>query len=100
MTGVMALTETQKAHVFVLISDNRYAMIKEKFEGDFMETDKIKIRPLQSNELKSFWQLAFSNPHAEWTKWNGPIFMTDCHLKLNLSRPLAQKNGFIMNSTG
>ncbi|GEP73715.1 GNAT family N-acetyltransferase [Lentilactobacillus rapi] len=39
-----------------------------------METDKIKIRPLQSNELKSFWQLAFSNPHAEWTKWNGPYF--------------------------
>ncbi|MCP9333248.1 GNAT family N-acetyltransferase [Lentilactobacillus hilgardii] len=39
-----------------------------------MLQNKIKIRPLKEKELVQFWQLAFSNPKAEWTKWNGPYF--------------------------
>ncbi|WP_040471357.1 GNAT family N-acetyltransferase [Lentilactobacillus kisonensis] len=39
-----------------------------------MTTNHIKIRPLRPDELETFWQLAFSNPNAEWTKWNGPYF--------------------------
>ncbi len=37
-------------------------------------TSSLQIRPLQLTELHDFWQLAFSDPHAEWTKWNGPYF--------------------------
>lgn len=39
-----------------------------------MTNNRIKIRPLRPYELEAFWQLAFSNPNAEWTKWNGPYF--------------------------
>lgn len=39
-----------------------------------MPQNKIEIRPLKRTELAEFWQLAFSNPNAEWTKWNGPYF--------------------------
>lgn len=39
-----------------------------------MIENQIAIRPLKSNELNEFWQLAFSHPTAEWTKWNGPYF--------------------------
>ncbi|MCD2256741.1 GNAT family N-acetyltransferase [Agrilactobacillus fermenti] len=35
---------------------------------------QIKIRQLKSSELQDFWQLAFSDPKAEWTQWNGPYF--------------------------
>lgn len=38
---------------------------------DFM---KLTLSELQPNEVADFWQLAFSNPNAEWTKWNGPYF--------------------------
>lgn len=39
-----------------------------------MTKANIEIRPLEQGELTQFWQLAFSNPHAEWTRWNGPYF--------------------------
>lgn len=42
--------------------------------GDEMINDNIEIRPLRENELKQFWQVAFSKPEAEWTRWNGPYF--------------------------
>lgn len=35
---------------------------------------QIILKELQQDELTDFWELAFSNPHAEWTKWNGPYF--------------------------
>jgi len=35
---------------------------------------EIKLRQLEMDEMGEFWQLAFSNPHAEWAKWNGPYF--------------------------
>lgn len=39
-----------------------------------MVTSQINIRPLHQNDLSPFWQIAFSDPNAEWTKWNGPYF--------------------------
>lgn len=39
-----------------------------------MTKANIEIRPLRQDELTQFWQLAFSNPQTEWTKWNGPYF--------------------------
>lgn len=34
----------------------------------------IEIRPVRMEELTTLWQVGFSDPHAEWTKWNGPYF--------------------------
>jgi len=34
----------------------------------------VKIRPVQPTELTTLWQIGFSNPQAEWLKWNGPYF--------------------------
>ncbi|WP_125581349.1 GNAT family N-acetyltransferase [Lacticaseibacillus suibinensis] len=34
----------------------------------------VTIRPLRADEQTTLWQLAYSNPNAEWTKWNGPYF--------------------------
>lgn len=35
---------------------------------------EITLKPLAHDELAEFWQLAYSNPKAEWAKWNGPYF--------------------------
>ncbi|MDN2453097.1 GNAT family protein [Lactobacillus sp. UCMA15818] len=34
----------------------------------------IEIREFLLEDLESFWGVAYSNPDAEWTKWNGPYF--------------------------
>lgn len=34
----------------------------------------IELKPLTIEQLHDFWELAYSNPHAEWAKWNGPYF--------------------------
>lgn len=34
----------------------------------------VIIRAMRADEVEPFWHLAFSNPAAEWTKWNGPYF--------------------------
>lgn len=34
----------------------------------------VAIRPLKAEEVHQFWQLAFGDPEAEWTKFNGPYF--------------------------
>ncbi|KRL41213.1 GNAT family N-acetyltransferase [Lacticaseibacillus manihotivorans] len=34
----------------------------------------VAIRPLQAKEGHQFWQLAYSDPKAEWIKFNGPYF--------------------------
>lgn len=34
----------------------------------------VKIRPAESTELTTIWQLGFSDPQAAWTQWNGPYF--------------------------
>ena len=34
----------------------------------------VMIRPLQRLEAHRFWTLAYSDPEAEWTKFNGPYF--------------------------
>lgn len=34
----------------------------------------VTIRPLRHDEVRQFWQLAFSDPNAEWAKWDGPYF--------------------------
>jgi len=38
---------------------------------------EIKIRQAQPEDLEEFWELAFSNPRAKWTKLNGPYFHDD-----------------------
>ncbi|MFL2020284.1 GNAT family N-acetyltransferase [Weissella hellenica] len=35
---------------------------------------QIELKQLRVQDLLPFWELAFSNPDAEWTKWNGPYF--------------------------
>ncbi len=35
---------------------------------------EIVLKPLEHDQLDAFWQLAFSDPHAEWAQWNGPYF--------------------------
>lgn len=42
------------------------------FGGVIME--EVKIRQAEAQDLEEFWQLAFSNPDAPWTKLNGPYF--------------------------
>ena len=34
----------------------------------------IVIRNFEYNDLSKFWEMAFSDPHAEWTQWNWPYF--------------------------
>ncbi|TOY85003.1 GNAT family N-acetyltransferase [Levilactobacillus brevis] len=34
----------------------------------------VRLKPLASEEVAAFWQLAFRDPQAEWTQWNGPYF--------------------------
>ncbi len=34
----------------------------------------IELKPFRKSDLTDFWQLAFSDDEAEWTKWNGPYF--------------------------
>lgn len=34
----------------------------------------LQLKELNRNESLDFWNLAFSKPDAEWTKWNGPYF--------------------------
>lgn len=46
-----------------------------------MIENQIAILPLKSDELNEFWQLAFSNPTSEWTKWNGSYFHNELSKK-------------------
>lgn len=34
----------------------------------------LEIRRFESDDLEYLWQIAFSNPDAEWTRFNGPYF--------------------------
>lgn len=34
----------------------------------------VMIRPLKAVEAQQFWQLAYRDPKAEWTQFNGPYF--------------------------
>ncbi|NLR08981.1 MULTISPECIES: GNAT family N-acetyltransferase [Lactobacillaceae] len=34
----------------------------------------VTLAPLTAAEAPAFWQLAYSDPQAEWCKWNGPYF--------------------------
>lgn len=38
---------------------------------------EVKIRPAQPEDIEEFWELAFSDPNAAWTKLNGPYFHDD-----------------------
>ncbi|AVK61107.1 GNAT family N-acetyltransferase [Lactobacillus sp. CBA3605] len=35
---------------------------------------EVQIRPVKMTELSELWHRGFSNPQAEWLKWNGPYF--------------------------
>lgn len=34
----------------------------------------IELKKLSIEQASDFWELAFSDSEAEWTKWNGPYF--------------------------
>ncbi|UIF29237.1 GNAT family N-acetyltransferase [Levilactobacillus brevis] len=34
----------------------------------------VTLAPLTATEAPAFWQLAYSDPQAEWLNWNGPYF--------------------------
>ncbi|UQS84719.1 GNAT family N-acetyltransferase [Apilactobacillus apisilvae] len=34
----------------------------------------LKIKKIQKSELEKFWEVAYKNKNAEWTKFNGPYF--------------------------
>lgn len=34
----------------------------------------VQIRGIFLDDLASLWEVAYRNPNAEWTKWNGPYF--------------------------
>ncbi|QEA58627.1 GNAT family N-acetyltransferase [Leuconostoc koreense] len=34
----------------------------------------IELRQFKTEDLALFWEVAYSDPQAEWTKWNGPYF--------------------------
>ncbi|HJE96463.1 MAG TPA: GNAT family N-acetyltransferase [Ligilactobacillus acidipiscis] len=58
---------------------------------------KVTLKELQFNELLDFWNLAFSDTDAEWTKWNGPYF----HDKLPSKQEFVdstQNNKYLQNS--
>lgn len=42
---------------------------------------EIKIRPVKPEEVEAFWEIAFSDPEAEWTKLDGPYFHHDLPTK-------------------
>lgn len=35
---------------------------------------EIEIRPARPEEVEEFWETAYSDPDAEWAKYNGPYF--------------------------
>lgn len=56
----------------------------------------IQLKELESHELLAFWNLAFSNPNAEWTKWNGPYFHDQLPKKQEFI-DLRNKNNYLQN---
>ncbi|MDC7954181.1 GNAT family N-acetyltransferase [Liquorilactobacillus mali] len=56
---------------------------------------KITLKMLQRDELSDFWDLAFSNPNAEWTKWNGPYFHDKLPKKADFIS--SDKNNYLNN---
>lgn len=42
---------------------------------------EVKIRQAQPEDLDEFWEIAFSDPNAGWTKLNGPYFHDDLPTK-------------------
>lgn len=52
---------------------------------------KIKIRQIQPEEVEEFWQIAFSDPNAAWTKLNGPYFHDELPSKEEFINVLAYR---------
>ncbi|TGD24825.1 N-acetyltransferase [Companilactobacillus suantsaicola] len=53
--------------------------------------NEVKIRQARPEDLEDFWQLAFSDPNAAWTKLNGPYFHDDLPSKEEFLNKLADK---------
>ncbi|HIY91821.1 MAG TPA: GNAT family N-acetyltransferase [Candidatus Companilactobacillus pullicola] len=52
---------------------------------------KVELRQAQPEDLEEFWELAFSDPNAGWTKLNGPYFHDDLPSKEKFINELAPK---------
>lgn len=53
---------------------------------------RVELRQAQPEDLESFWQLAFSDSNAAWTKFNGPYFHDVLPSKKEFINELAPKN--------
>lgn len=51
----------------------------------------VAIRPAQPEDLEEFWEIAFSDPNAAWTKLNGPYFHDDLPSKEEFLNVLAYR---------
>jgi hypothetical protein len=56
-----------------------------------IDLSKVELRQAQPEDLEEFWQLAFSDPNAGWTKLNGPYFHDDLPTKEEFINDLAPK---------
>ncbi|MQS96960.1 GNAT family N-acetyltransferase [Companilactobacillus halodurans] len=54
--------------------------------------EEVKIRQAQPEDLEEFWELAFSNQKAKWTKLNGPYFHDDLPTKEEFLSVYAYRN--------
>lgn len=57
---------------------------------------KITLKELQENERLAFWKLAFSDPDAEWTKWNGPYFHDELPSQVDFMDE-TKENAYVQN---
>ncbi|MFH5811635.1 GNAT family N-acetyltransferase [Companilactobacillus sp. FL22-1] len=53
---------------------------------------EVKIRPTRPEEVEELWEIGFSDPRAEWTKFNGPYFNQKLPTKEEFVSVLAYKN--------
>jgi len=53
---------------------------------------EIKIRQAQPEEVEELWEIAFSNPDAEWAKYNGPYFHKELPTKEEFINVIAYRD--------
>ena len=46
----------------------------------------VTLKHFQTEDLETLWKVAFSDPDAEWHKWNGPYFNDKVHHLLHERR--------------
>lgn len=52
----------------------------------------ITLKPLTLAELPAFWQLAYSDPQAEWARFNGPYFRDEMPTRREFVQEIGPEN--------